>query len=350
MMSVWAPLALTATTGVMIAIPLAPALMEVFQRRDASPLPTRKDDGNIRNFARAFRRYIEPLRPELAACAESNAIMETRLPNGAYALLVGKAGVYDVPEDKVQTLVLFAKQCTLTENLVFTQDVYAGNVLYGGRRNAFRALLGDNDIYLAEESCVLRWLHAEGKIVVGQLSRLFGRVSSEEAIYLSPGCSFERMHAPTIFTSIGSELDLASAAPETKPLAEEARRLGRSRINGDLHLGSGEMLLGNIIVTGSIHMDERTRIFGSAKGNGDIHLRDQVEVQGSLVSTRTIHIASNCSVRGPLLAENEIIIGAGTQIGTPGSPTSVSAPRIRISRDCAVHGTLWARVEGRVEE
>ena len=109
------------------------------------------------------------------------------------------------------------------------------------------------------------------------------------------------------------------------------------------------MLLGNIIVTGSIQVDERTRIFGSAKSNGDIHLREQAEVQGSLVSTRTIHIASNCSVKGPLLAENEIIIGAGTQIGTPGSPTTVSAPRIRVSPDCVIHGTLWARVEGRVE-
>src|SRR5205807_5761563 len=205
MMSVWAPLALTATTGAMIAIPLAPALIELFQRRDAGPLPTRKDDGNIRNFARSFRAHIEPLRRELAVCATSNTIMETRMPNGSYALLVGKSGIYDVPEDQVQTLVLFAKQCSLPIDLVFTKDVFAGNLLYGGRRNSFRALLGEDDIYLAEESCVLRWLHAEGKIVVGQRSRLFGRASSEKTIHLSPGCTFERMHALSIFTSIGSE-------------------------------------------------------------------------------------------------------------------------------------------------
>ena len=349
MMSVWAPLALTATAGVMIAIPLAPALIELFQRRDAGPLPTRKDDGNIRNFARAFRHHIAHLYPELTACAASNSIRETRLPDGAYALLVGKAGIYDVPEDTVQTLVLFAKQCSLPASLTFTRDVYAGNLLYGGRRNVFRALLGEDNIYLAEESSVLRWLHAEGKIVVGPNSRLFGRASSEKAIYLSPGCSFERMHAPAICTSMTGELEPAEA-PAGQPSPEKFRKLGRSRINGDLHLGSGEMLLGNIIVTGSIQVDERTRIFGSAKGNGDIHLRDQAEVQGSLVSTRTIHIASNCSVKGPLLAENEITIGAGTQIGTPGSPTTVSAPRIRIAPDCVIHGTLWARVEGRVEE
>jgi cytoskeletal protein CcmA (bactofilin family) len=333
----------------MIALPLAPALIEVFRRKDAGPLPTRKDDGNIRNFARAFRRYIEPVQADLASCAARNSIIEARLPDGAYVLLVGKEGMYDVPEDTVQTLALFAKESSLPDNLTFTKDVYANHPLYSGKRNCFRALLGEDNISLAEESCVLRWLHAEGKIQVGQRSRLFGRASSEKAIYLSTGCNFERTHAPAIFTSAGSALEVATDAGTANYPPEKICKLGRSRINGDLHLGSGEMLLGNIIVTGSIQVDERTRIFGSAKGNGDIDLREQAEVHGSLVSTRTIHIASNCCVKGPVLAENEIIIGAGTQIGTPDSLTTVSAPRIRIAPDCVVHGTLWARVEGRVE-
>jgi predicted acyltransferase (DUF342 family) len=348
MISVWAPLALTAATSVMIALPLAPALIEVLQRKDAGPLPTRKDDGNIRNFARTFRRYIEPLQLELIACAEHNSIVEARLSDGAYALLVGKAGIYDIPEDKVETLVLFAKQSSMPDGLVFNKDIYAANALHGGRRNCFRAVLAEHDIFLSEESCVLRWVHAEGNLVVGRNSSLFGRASAEKAIYLSPGCSFERVHAPFIFTSIDGQV--AAELPLAKPQAERLQKLGRSRIHGDLHLGPGEMVLGNIIATGSIHVDERTRIFGSAKGNGDIHLREQAEIQGSLVSTRTIHIASNCAVKGPLLAEDEIIIGSGTQIGTPSSPTTVSAPRIRIAPDCVLHGTLWARVEGRVEE
>ena len=73
MMLLWAPLALTATTGAMIALPLAPAIIEALRRKDASALPTRKDDGNIRNFARSFRRYIEPLQAELASSAARNA-------------------------------------------------------------------------------------------------------------------------------------------------------------------------------------------------------------------------------------------------------------------------------------
>ncbi|HEV2991695.1 MAG TPA: hypothetical protein VG759_24890 [Candidatus Angelobacter sp.] len=349
MTSVWAPLFLTATTGAMIALPLAPALLEAIRRKDAMPLPTRKDDGNIRNFARSFRRYIEPLQQDLASCAARNSIIESRLSDGAYVLLVGKDGIFDVPEDTVQTLVLFAKQCSLPDNPAFTKDVYAAHALYGGKRNCFRGLLGEEDIYLGEESCVLRWVHAEGKIVTGPRSWLLGRASSEKAIHISQGCTFERAHAPAIFTSSSGEFGEVANVTGVDPLPEKIHKLGKSRINGDLHLGSGEMLLGNIIVTGSIRVDERTRIFGSAKGNGNIELRDQAEVQGSLISTKKIHIATNCCVKGPMLAEDEIVIGAGTQIGTPKSPTTVSAPRIRIAPDCVVYGTLWARVEGRVE-
>lgn len=347
MTSVWAPLALAATTGAMIALPLAPAILEAIRRKDASPIPTRKDDGDIRNFARSLRRYIEPLQGDLAACAERNSIVESRLGDGAYALLVGKEGMYDVPEDSVHTLALFARQCCLPDNLTFTRDVYAAHRLTSGKRNCFRALLGEEDVYLDEEAYVLRWLHAEGKIMVGQRGRLFGRASSEKAIYFSRGCNFERTHAPAIFTSPVSEYQ-ATGETSTNPLPQKIHKLGRSRINGDLHLSSDEMLLGNVIVTGSIKVDERTHIFGSAKGNGDIELREQVEVQGSLVSTRSIRLASNCYVKGPVLAEDEIVIGTGTQIGTPNSLTTVSAPRIWIAPDCAVHGTLWARVEGRV--
>ena len=349
MMSLWAPLALTATTGAMIALPLAPAILEAIRRKDASPIPTRTDDGDIRNFARSLRRYIEPLQGEMVLCKARNAIIESRLSDGAYVLLVGKEGMYDVPEDTVHTLALFARQCSLPDNLTFTKDVYAAHGLYSGKRNCFRALLGEDDIYLDEETYVLRWIHAEGKIMASQRGHFFGRASSEKAIYFSRGCTFERTHAPAIFTSTASESQTATEGAPANALPQKIHKLGRSRINGDVHLSSDEMLIGNVIVTGSIKVDERTHIFGSAKGNGDIELREQVEVQGSLVSTKTIRMASNCYVKGPVLAENEIVIGAGTQIGTPNSPTTVSAPRIRIAPDCVVHGTLWARVEGRVE-
>src|SRR5436305_3874243 len=160
MISVWAPLALTAATGGMLALPLTPAVIEILRRKDAGPLPTRKDDGDIRNFARSFRRYIDPLRSHIAAASQSGSIIEARLPNGCYTLIIGKDGLYPLSEQRVETLVVFGKEISLLDHLSFTQDVYAADVLYGGRNNVFRGLLGESDIYLAEGTLVMRWLHA----------------------------------------------------------------------------------------------------------------------------------------------------------------------------------------------
>lgn len=353
MTPILAPLALTAVTGGMVSLTLVPAIREVIHRKDASPLPVRRDDGNIRNFARSFRRYIAPLENALAECAQQDCLAEAGLPDGS-ALLVGKAGVFPFSEEKTDRLALFAKPVHLRDDLIFTRDLYAAGRLEGGKNNIFRAILGENDVLLEEESRVLRWLHAEGGVIAGQNTHLYGRCSAEKFIHLSAGCRFERLYAPAIVTGINAH-GLADAFPalgtqESKKVTVMSRPHGRTRIKGDLHLGSGEMFLGDIIATGSISVGAESRIVGSAKGNANIELCEQGQINGSLISSGTIRLGKNCMLKGPVLAEEEITIGAGTRIGTPASPTTISAPRIRIAPDCVIHGTIWARVEGGVEE
>jgi predicted acyltransferase (DUF342 family) len=350
MISIWAPLALTAATGSMLALPLSPALLEVWRRKDAGPIPTRKDDGNIRNFARSFRRYIAPLQRYLDSAVEQDAIMEARMGDGSYVLIVGKGGAYPLMEQQVETLILFGKEISLTDGLVFMKDVYSAAAVYGGRKNVFRALLGDNDIFLGDGTHVMRWIHGEKRVVIGRGGELHGRCSAEEAIYFSSGCRFQRVFAPMIVTANQAQPDVIPELRQSSSVTKAGRTLPRSRVQGNLHLGAGEIFFGNIIATGSVRIDEGTRIFGSAKGNGDVQLREQTQIDGSLVSTGTIHIGPNCAIKGPVLAEHEIIIGPGTRIGSPDSLTTISAPRIRIAPDCVTHGTLHARVEGRVEE
>ncbi len=343
-----APVVLMAITGGMIALPLAPAILEIIQRRDAGPLPTRKDEGNIRNFADALRRYIAPVQSHLLDCAGRNTIEESRLLDGAYALLVGKPGIYDVPEEQAKTLILFAKPASLRDQMIFAKDIYAADVLRGGRQNIFRAVLADKDVILAEESQILRWLHANGIVSLGRNSSAFGRLSADKAVRFSSGCGFERVNAPTVIT-MDDALHPESQPTIARSLRIQEGKLGRSRIRGEIHLGPDEMFLGNIIATGAVRIDEGTRIAGSAKGHKHILLGEGAEVGGSLVSTGDIRMGPNCLVRGPVLADGEIYIGSGTQIGAPGFPTTVSAPRIRVAPGCSFYGTVWARSAGRVE-
>lgn len=348
-MTFWAPLALTTVTGGMVSLTLAPAIREVLQRKDAEPLPVRRDDGKIGNFARSFRHYIAPLQSAFMRSIADGSIVEAELPNGESALLVGQGGEHTINGKKSERLVLFGRQTRLHDELFFVQDVYAADVLEAGKKNIFRALLGEGDIFLDEESQVLRWLHAEGRLLAGCNTHLYGRCSANKLIYLASGCRFERVHAPVILT--GLHINSFHEAPEwraTEPVTPK-RSHGRSRIHGRLHLGAREMFLGDIVATGAIRIEKGSRIVGSAKGNGDVDLCEQVRIDGSVISSGTLRVGAHCFLKGPVLAEKEIVLGAGTRIGTPNSPTTINAPIIRIAPECVIHGTLWARNEGRVE-
>jgi len=89
-------------------------------------------------------------------------------------------------------------------------------------------------------------------------------------------------------------------------------------------------------------------VLGSVKANGEVQLGERTTVDGSLVSTNTIQICAGSFVKGPVISEREIRVGAGVQIGIPGTPTSISAPKIYLAPGSVLHGTVWARVEGRV--
>jgi predicted acyltransferase (DUF342 family) len=350
MTAVWAPLALTSLTGAMLALPLTPALLEVRRRADAAPIAIQQHDGEIANFARTFRGYVEPLLCELAACGKADAIGQATLPDGRVALLVGQ-GCFSraMRGDSSDPLVLFAGRVVLADSMVFGGDAYAADTVFGGKREVFRALLAEKDIFLGEDSRVLRWLHAEDSTYLERNCSLFGRLSAGHAVYLWPGCSFERVHAPRIATVWGDSGFPLARTPAATPGSRLDRPLRRWRIAGDFNLRPGEELQGNLVANNVVRLGDGCRVLGSIKSHGDTLVGAECEIDGSLVSTTRVRIAGDCFVRGPVLAEEEVVIGPGAQIGTPEMLTTVSAPRIRIAPGSLIHGTLWPREKGSVE-
>ena len=346
MISLLGPLALTASTAALLAVPLTPALRELFAKQDAGPLATRKDDGRIDYFAKSLRARYEPLGPMLAdyGSRDSSEVVHSEL--GAL-FVVGEAGAWHGSK-RVEVPVLCAKRTELPDEFQCVQDFYSQAAVHSGRKNLFRAVLSKSDINLCDGTQVLRWTHADGVLLVGPDCRLFGRASADRSIVLSPGAQFERMHAPVIYTSANaSELELRNESAPFSKLAQAG--IGRTRRSGRAHLGPEEQHFGDLVATKGLELEQRASVFGSVKANGEILLHQGSEVDGSLVSTKRVQIGPGCFVKGPLISEEEIVIGPGVQVGLPKLATTVSAPRIRIATGSVLHGTVWARVEGRVE-
>jgi len=341
--SILAPLALTASTGALLALPLAPALRELKSKRDAVPLVTRKDDGRIANFAASLRSHCNKLQVLL---------FPNGYPEENSFLVAGEAKVFVIVrqfpiESRIDDFVLCLNPIQLPDDFHSTGDFYSFTSVETGQRNVFRALMSESEIQLAKQSKILRWIHAESSLAADENCALFGRASATRSMTLADGCTFERMHAPVIYTSgEASELPMRK---ESDPFSKLARSgIGRMRVHGKARLSRGQQHRGDLVSTGSLHMDRGSSVLGSVKTNGEVRLEEGTTVDGSLVSTRTISIAAGSFVKGPIISEHEIRIGTRVQIGLPGTPTTVSAPQIHLATGSVLHGTVWARVEGRV--
>ena len=223
----WAPLALTTVTAVLVALPVTPALYELWKRSDASPLPTSRHDGRIGNFADTLQTRLEPLRPQLERCRAERTCPRTSLA-GMEILLVG-TGDFDFDSEQTRGIstLMFGEAVQIPAGKVVDADVYADGPIALGEKAALRAAFGRDDIILGKNSTVLRWLHGDGNIYLRPGSVVYGRLSAGQSIRLERGCAFQHMHAPQILT-VDSDDTRAMPASVTHS-CRGAERSGRER-------------------------------------------------------------------------------------------------------------------------
>jgi cytoskeletal protein CcmA (bactofilin family) len=331
----------------LLVVPLLPAFDELRRKRDSRPLEViQKHGGEITYFALGFRNYIAPLQERLGQCVETRTSGWGRLKNGEQYVLLGddrqpfpKAA--NLQGSPCRWLIAAGIDVTLPNDLNFEKEIYSTKSLIGGERNAFRAILCDEDIHLREGSETMRWAHACGQFQVDSGCNLYGRVSSDSEILLAPGCSFQRLHAPRILFGRTREnrwpADHDSSNQGADPL------LPRRLIDGDVEIRAGEVIGENIVARGRLHVGARARMLGSIKGHRSVVLEEDVEVSGSLISSGELRIGPGCRIGGPILAEHQIEIATGAVCGTANSPTTVSSPVVQAMEGTLFFGTLWAR-------
>jgi hypothetical protein len=121
------------------------------------------------------------------------------------------------------------------------------------------------------------------------------------------------------------------------------------RVQGDFVLPAGERLCANVIATGEFRIERGAYFLGSAKSYRDTVIQDGASVEASIACGRTAYLGSGSFLSGPLMAEHDVYLSRGSCVGKPDSPTTIAACGARLAPGCRIHGTIWARVEGRVE-
>jgi cytoskeletal protein CcmA (bactofilin family) len=338
--------------SMMFMLPLIPALVELRRKSDALPLSVvQQNAGEIRHFANSFRECIKALAPTLQVCAADGSTASGTLADGEEYVVLGRA---DEPllralgqRDALHPLVITAGvDLTVPAETTLSKEIYASGQFIGGDKNTYRAILGEQNVYLGASTHVTRWVHAAGEFTADTGCRLYGRISSDSLIRLRTNCSFLRLNAPRV--EIGSASVNEDVTASFVPASPGSAPSQRFFHDGDFDLQAGEIIPGNIVVRGNLHIGSGVRICGSVKSTKDLVLDNGVSVGGSLISERKMRIGPNCAVHGPVVAERELAIATGTRCGTQKHPTTVSSPRIRVAEGVVVYGTLWAREHGEV--
>lgn len=216
----------------------------------------------------------------------------------------------------------------------------------------FVGLLAQGRIWLGAGCQVRQWAHADAVLHLARGCTALRRLSSSTSVELEPDCCFERIQAPRI--RFGCD-DAFEPDREQQPLTdawfdqvEGAVRQSEhlTLIRGNCKLPRFHRYHGALVVTGRLLIGAGTEIRGDVKARGGIVMGDHARVEGSLCSEKQIQILDHAHVAGPVVSESSILLGAGVQVGTPQSLTTVSAETIMAEAGACAHGTVWARQLG----
>lgn len=343
---------LIAGTLLWFLLPLLPALRELYHPTDITPLQVvGRDAADVELFARGFRGYLERQLQQLPDGGRGE--LAGKLPDGTPFVQARQLPEQLLEEARreegLDRVVVLTMPSTLRGGETFVREVYARAIHTCGPRTVYRALLGDAALMLGPGSVVLRWVHTPDELVVGDGSLLAGRASAGRAIRLGHGVSFDRVSAPRIVVSGGSQLAELEPVPLVPFSLPEERTVtvgDHQRVTGDLDIPPGAVYQGHLVVTGGVMLGAQARIEGSLKAHGAVQIGTGAAVTGAVVSRTRVITGLRARIGGPVVAEELVELGPGTVIAAPTSPTSLAAPRIVLGHGVTIHGLVTATEGG----
>ncbi|KMN81492.1 hypothetical protein VK98_13485 [Chromobacterium sp. LK11] len=322
----------------LIALPLLPGLLELLRKTDTTALGiNRLHTGTADVFARGYRRRLDAL--------DSG---EWRQDWNARLDAAGQAGRPVVDEE-----VLAAGELRIPAHFSFLKEIHCDDNIVAAQGVILRSVLADGKLKLGPDSSILRWAGA-GDMDIAPGAQLFGRAVAEHRLDIAGPVRFQRIQAAAI--RMGGEL---RRLPPARPLREvdiENLRtphpfnaeMRRAVVDGDFRLPENSLLRGHLVVRGGLSVGPGCRIEGSVKASGPVRLARGVLVDGAVISDHSIVCREDCRLLGPVVADRFVAIGAHSALGAPDSPNTVSSRLVLLTPPLIAHGTIWARVRGKV--
>ncbi|CAG0961204.1 hypothetical protein ANAEL_00640 [Anaerolineales bacterium] len=355
-MSITIFLVFLAVTILWFFLPLIPALREFIAPTDIAPLTVvSRESSDIAFFANNFRNYLLPQIEKFNFTLLQNS-EPAMLPDGTPFVRV--QGAEQLPFQQHQSmnmvdyLVIAGDETMLPNSMTLLREVYGVGSLRGGDDCVYRAILVEGDLELRRRCVILRWVHSVGGLDAQEGTILHGRASSDQALHLAPGVTFEWIAAPVISVVSAKEYATETSVEKVQRSPIDlgdmvAMSDNTYRTDGDFAVPEKSLVTGHLVVTGGLVIGPGAHIRGNLKAHETVTLGDGCRIDGSIVARSTVFIGKNCIIGGPLISEKEITVGHGSAIGTQEKPATVSAPRVSLHSGVTVSGMVVANNEGK---
>ena len=352
-MNLVAFLVLLVLTAAWLVLPLVPALRELLRPTDVEPLTmVGRDNADIARFARNFREYLKgqlaALEGEPDARGEQTGKLPDNTPFMRLARLPNEISRTSMPPGANGRLLVLDQSTVLDGGEQFRLEVWSREDFIGGPSATYRAVLGEQNVELAEKSVVLRWVHSVGPLVIGPRSSVYGRTSSEKEVHIGAGVAFDRIGAPVIIVGSASPrpMPVSSGGKKFQP-PERSRRLGdHLRVEQDLEVLADTVIDGNLVVAGRCWLGRNVRVNGSIKVHRELTCDEGVVITGAVVSRNLIKVGRDSWIQGPIISEEHLILEGGTEVGTPDQPTTISARTITLATGVVLCGQVMGEEGG----
>ena len=355
----------------LFSLPLLPALLELWLKKDATPLKVvREYDGNINFFALTFRHFVaQHFAQFLDTTVVTNTASQYKLQDGSAFQIVGvdRIALFSAAElssRQTQQIIIAKSGFKVPDGMFFEKEVYSRQDVIGANKLSFRAILADGDIRLGDQCSLIRWVHSQQSIQLGLGAKIYGRISAEKKINLSADTRFGRMHAPVIYFGADSASEVEGLATSRVLETVLENKAAKNTLNmsskilddtanrwlakGDYTVSRNTQHQGSLVAQMDLRIEAHCHIVGSIKSSGDLYLDDCCVIEGAVVAEGTIYIGQSCRIKGPVIGEKTVHIGTGTVIGAAEQLTTITAPIIRIAYGVIAHGAVWAREMGYV--
>jgi carbonic anhydrase/acetyltransferase-like protein (isoleucine patch superfamily) len=311
--------------GFVLLIPAIPTIREVVRPRDRGRL--RIPENYVRDPRWFGRSYREKLAPFVAA-ARGGAIYSADLHLRTDEETRWSPDMTIPPRERVHGIAVGER--IHVGRGAGIRDAYALEFLEVDEDVEARTLTSDGELRIGAAVSILRWIDADGEIVVAPDGDLGVSASGGGRVTLADRVTFERVWGKPVASRTAAAAPFALADSE-----------------GVTNVGQAEIEAGVPIFHGSIRIVRNTQVPFHIKVHGSLAVEPGVRIAGNAIVRGDVTFASDVTVDGHVFSEGDIRLGPRCRVGRPGGVKTVyAAGRVMIANDVEVEGWVVAESRG----